>query len=60
MKNKKVLIRIILITATFFNIYGLIRYYIKLPNDILGKVLYLIVIVCLIATIIIIERKKLL
>jgi hypothetical protein len=54
MNNKKFLFVLILLLALIFQIYGLVRYYERLPNDILGNILYLVTIICLISAVVLV------
>ena len=58
MKNKQILFVIILIVTLIFQTYGLVRYYFRLPDDILGQILYLITILLLLAVIIVLFKKS--
>jgi len=49
MKNKYIFFFIILITLTILQIYGLIKYHLRLPDDFLGPLLYIVSIICLLA-----------
>lgn len=49
MKNKYIFFFIILITLTIFQVFGLIKYHLRLPDDFLGHLLYIVSIICLLA-----------
>lgn len=59
MNSKKIILVLIFLIAIIFQIYGLLRYNSRLPEDVIGLILYIVTIICLvIGLIVILTRSK--
>ena len=60
MKVKQLFLVFIILSATVFQFYGLLRYNSRLPDDLLGHLLYIVSIICLLTAlaIVLIRNKR--